>query len=266
MSDISNASKLSFFKVDKYCYNNTYICDFSNIPRPHYCMGLILSGSGVFTYDKGSVEVFPGDIIVVPVGSTYISTWSGAPDVAYISAHFSFDFPGPFPRNSKLKIQKVTLPDFEEIKKSYITMYENFEQKKEAQLYALGEFFKILGKVYPYLNFKPRKNIDERINKAVEYIEYHYKEDFPIDVLSQLCSMSTSHFYACFKDSVGCSPVEYKHGICIRHAELMLLDDTKKSIEDISDTLGFGSAIYFRKIFKKITGKTPREYRKTGIE
>ncbi len=266
MNSILTASKLSFFKVDKYNYNNTYICDFSNIPRPHYCMGLILEGKGIFTFDKNEVTVAKGDIIFVPVGSTYISTWIGSPDVTYISVHFSFDFPGPFSQSSKLKIQKITLPEFENVKKCCINMLEDFEKEKPIQLSVLGEFFSILGKVYSQLQFIPRKQLDERIKKAVEYIEYHYREDFSVDSLSKLCNMSTSHFYSCFKSSTGLSPIEYKHKICIRHAELMLLDDTKKSIEEISAALGFNSAIYFRKIFKKITGKSPREYRKIGIE
>ncbi len=266
MSDILSTSRLSFFKVDKYIYDTSYICDFSSIPRPHFCMGLILRGSGVFKYENKSVSVNEGDIIFVPVGSTYISQWHGIPGVEYISIHFSFEFPGPFPRNSRLKIQKITLPDPEKTARLYANIYEGCNSEKSTQLSVLGEFYSLMSEIYSYLEYTEVPKLDDRIDKAVQYIEYHYKESFPIEALAKLCNMSISQFYSCFKASLGCSPLNYKHTICIRHAELLLIDGKNRSIENISAELGFSSAIYFREIFKKITGKTPGEYRKTNIE
>ncbi|MBQ7976398.1 MAG: AraC family transcriptional regulator [Clostridia bacterium] len=46
----------------------------------------------------------------------------------------------------------------------------------------------------------------------------------------------------------------------------MLINDSNMSIEAISDASGFQSAAYFRRVFKKITGKTPREYKSMGVE
>ena len=43
-----------------------------------------------------------------------------------------------------------------------------------------------------------------------------------------------------------------------------LLFDKNKSIEEISNEFGFDSPIYFRRVFKKLTGKTPTEYRNDG--
>ena len=59
------------------------------------------------------------------------------------------------------------------------------------------------------------------------------------------------------------SPIEYKNKIMIRHAERSLVDHPEVSIEELSERLGFESSIYFRRLFKATTGKTPREYRKT---
>ena len=88
---------------------------------------------------------------------------------------------------------------------------------------------------------------------------------FTVDELAEVCHMSTSHFYACFKNAVGMSPIEYKNSVCINRAMLRLVSEDK-TIEEISEELGFESAAYFRKVFKRVTGKTPKEYRKSAGE
>ena len=266
MNDISNLSKLSFFKVSNYAYDTAYTCDFRNIPRPHYCMGLIIKGEGKFCFDEETVTVKSGDIIFVPVGSTYISRWKGEPDIFYISVHFSFEAPDPFSRSKKIKIQKISPPDFEEYKAKYEFMYKSYEGSEQVQFSALSMFYSIMSHVYPLLKYITVKKIDSRIEKAAEYIDCHYKEEFSVAHLANISNMSVSHFYSCFKSSVGYSPIEYKHKVCIRHAELMLIADAEKSIEEISEALGFSSSSYFRQIFKKITGESPRRYRKFGAE
>ncbi len=266
MNDISDMSKLSFFKMGKYVYDTSFTCDFREIPRPHFCMGLIIKGEGDFVSGGETVHVKRGDIIFVPVGSTYVSYWSGKPDILYISAHFSFENPSSFLRRKKIKIQKISLSGFENLKEKFSLMYEKYAGTDTSQFYVLSLFFEIMSRVFPLLRYNEVKKIDAQIEKAAEYIERNYREDFCVEQLAAASNMSTSHFYSRFKSSLGCSPIEYKHRICIRRAELMLIDDSEKSIEEISEFLGFCSSAYFRRIFKKITGKTPRDYRKAGAE
>ena len=48
MSVFTDASSLIFFKAEEYIYNKSNIFDASVLPRPHYCIGLILSGEAIF--------------------------------------------------------------------------------------------------------------------------------------------------------------------------------------------------------------------------
>ena len=91
MNNITNLSKLTFFSVNKYSHPYGYECNFSNMPHPQYGMGLILEGRGDFMFGDQTVTVGKGDIIFVPIGSTYISHWSGSNGVLFISVHFSFE-------------------------------------------------------------------------------------------------------------------------------------------------------------------------------
>ena len=77
--------------------------------------------------------------------------------------------------------------------------------------------------------------------------------------------MSTSRFFPCFKQSTGETPVDYINRFRISKS-IIFMYDKNLSIEEISEKVGFKSSIYFRRVFKKITGKTPREYKKTSME
>ncbi len=261
MKALSKIPVLSLLKVDEYPFPKGLICDFTEIPRPFHTLALITKGQGDFICGKTIVSVKEGDVIFIPMYSTYMSRWYE--ESISISIHFQFDIPTPFPYNYKYSIQKIHTLDYDEMKVLFEKICNVYREDSPIQFSAMSSFFDILDKVYPKLSFKKTDYTDDKIEKAVNYIELHYDEDFSIPDLAQLCNMSVSHFHLCIKKQLGCSAIEYKHRIGIHHAELMLINYPQLSIEEISTALGFNSSIYFREIFKKVTGSTPREYRKS---
>lgn len=259
---ISSIPKLSFFKIEKYEFQVSNVCDFSNQPRPHSCMGLILEGEADFLIKEEKIHVVPGDIIFVPITSKYVSVWNGEPSIKYISMHFIFDTPnGLFTEKSPL-LQKITLPEFEKLKSDYEYIFENADASElSRKMEALGKFHCLLSQIISKLKYMDFSDVDKRLLKAKEYINSNYSEAFSVEDLAKSVNMSVSSFHAGFKKAFGISPISYKNKICIRRATGMLTDDKHKSIEEISESLGFSSSVYFRRIFKSETGKTPREYR-----
>ncbi len=75
-----------------------------------------------------------------------------------------------------------------------------------------------------------------------------------------MCGLSESYFYLLFKRSIGLSPVEYRNRIRVNTA-CSLLEGTSMSIDEISASVGFDTPFYFSRIFKKIMGHSPRQYR-----
>lgn len=266
----SKANNLEFFKVGKYDYKSGHICDFSHAPRPHFCMGLILKGSGKFEFKnaekKEYVTVSKGDIIFIPITSRYISYWSGSPDVCYISFHFYLSSENEISEKNNFKIQKVTLSDFEALKDDFIFAFNNYNSGSAEKFTTLGIFYKILGRVLPLLSAYSPKQLDRRIEKAIEYINLHSESAISIPKLAEMCNLSTSHFYNKFKQETGLTPIDYKNRILINRASKLLICNKELSIEEISGALGFSSTTYFRRIFKSFTGKSPLIYRKEAIE
>lgn len=268
--DYKNRDIIEFLKIDKYVYENTHICDFSSAPRPHFCMGLILEGRGRFSFETDgnteNIEVTRGDIIFVPVTSRYISYWEGNPIASYISFHFYLSKNSLISENNNFKIQKITPDDFDTIKKDFFYVFENYNSNSEKHFSALGRFYKILGEALPKLSQRKLKNIDERIRKAIDYINLHSEENISVPNLAKLCNLSPSHFYSKFKTETGYTPIDYRNRVLINRASKLLICNKELSVEEISYLLGFASPTYFRRIFKSFTGKSPLQYRKTAVE
>lgn len=266
--NLSQASKLSFFKVGKYEYEKENVCDFREIPRPHFCMGLIIKGEAYFT-ENGceSIMVEPGDIIFVPITSRYISEWTGNPDIFYISMHFAFELSDPFFEGQRLAVQKVHIEDFQRIKEIFEYVYKYRDSTEMAENFeVLGKFFMILGEVVSLLKKEKLPEHDKRLDGAIDYIRLNSEKDISVFELAKMCNMSISNFYLQFKKYTNITPIEYLNNVRIDCAMRLLKADKTLSVERISGMIGFDSATYFRRVFKKIVGITPREYRKKKIE
>ncbi len=237
--------------------------DFRHSPRPLHSVAYIESGEADFVCNGKSVHVRAGDVIYVAKGSCYYSLWRGEPKTRFISCHFDL-VPFGEPIGTRVyPLQAIEgceelLPLFEQMVKE--------GQDPAASLYSLGGFFQILSHLFCRMYYERDLTLNHRVMDAVRYIESHYDTPLRVPELAALCHVSPSYFYECFKKEMGISPIEYKNRITIAHARRALIDHPDTSIEELSERLGFESSIYFRRLFKSITGKTPREYRNTAAE
>ncbi len=104
------------------------------------------------------------------------------------------------------------------------------------------------------------KAIPQDIKATCNYIEEHILEDILVDDLARLVFLSTSHFKKKFKNYTSFAPHDY-----IMRAKIDLAKDmlryTHNSVTNISFDLNFSSSQFFCKVFKKYTGRSPKEYR-----
>lgn len=111
---------------------------------------------------------------------------------------------------------------------------------------------------------KPYKTISyhrQAFYKAITYIEQHYAEDLRLEDMAVIAHMAPSYFSSLFKLIKGATFIEYLNDLRIHQAmELLLTTDT--SITEIGFKVGYNNIGHFNKMFKKVTGITPSEYRK----
>ena len=269
MENISAASRLSFFRTSQSHHINEFIFDASCMPRPHFCLGFLHGGKAEFRDCTGSGESFtlyPGEIVFVPITTRYVSRWQGEPEVWYTSLHFNFDYPGIFTRHRNFRLQKYVPADSKKWEEDFLYIHKNGEKCESNRLLALSKLFEILSTILPSLETGKEKQIDARLSGAIEYIEKHYSENITVDTLALESNMSPSRFFPAFKSALGVTPVDYLNHYRINRAIALLVNNDDMTIESISGEVGFESSTYFRRVFKKITGKNPKEYRGISAE
>lgn len=102
---------------------------------------------------------------------------------------------------------------------------------------------------------------DAEIQRAVKYIYQHFRQPLTLAEVSAVASLSPTYFSRKFKATTGMSFKEYLNYVRLKHAQTALLT-TNSSITDIALEYGFSDSNYFKDLFKKIYGKSPRAYRK----
>ena len=122
-------------------------------------------------------------------------------------------------------------------------------------LFIIAQFFK---------SATDRKRIeDERIGEVINYIRTNLNKKLAVSDLAKHCFLSEDHFGRLFKKEMSCLPNDYVQRKKIEAAQIMLAGDDNRSIKDIAYSLAFENLSYFNRVFKKITGLTPSQYRKS---
>ena len=101
---------------------------------------------------------------------------------------------------------------------------------------------------------------DQRARRMLAFIQAHFSDDLTIDAIAGSAGISRSECFRCFKRAISKKPIEYLTEFRIERAADMLLN-TDMSITDICFRCGFSSPSYFGKVFRGITGLSPRSYR-----
>jgi AraC family transcriptional regulator len=98
--------------------------------------------------------------------------------------------------------------------------------------------------------------------RIVEYIDGHLADNFPLSALANLAQLSTYHFARAFKRSFGVPPHRYYTNRRIERAR-DLLGDPRTSVTEVAFELGFSGTSAFAATFRRVTGQTPTDYRRS---
>jgi len=103
--------------------------------------------------------------------------------------------------------------------------------------------------------------IQEEMEYARRYFNEHYNEPISIQEYAESRDMSVCYFQRNFKQLVNHTPMQYLLTIRVNNAA-SLLETTDYSMAEISAIVGYEDPLYFSRVFRKIKGMSPTEYRK----
>lgn len=98
------------------------------------------------------------------------------------------------------------------------------------------------------------------IRKAKEYIQQHQAEDITLGSVARAVSTSSYYFCKLFKKATNLNFTDYVSRVRIEKAKNLLLNPNLR-ISEIAYEVGFQSLTHFNRVFKRIVGQPPTEFR-----
>ena len=102
------------------------------------------------------------------------------------------------------------------------------------------------------------------VGQAITIINYDLLADLSLKSISAQLSVSPAYFSGLFKKECGCTLTDYVNKLRLEQA-VLLLRNGENQIQSIAYKCGFQDPNYFIRLFKKHTGMTPGQYRKTQL-
>ena len=154
-----------------------------------------------------------------------------------------------------------------------MSIYDNFEFLQKALKIKVDDYLlkpikpeKVIEILDEYIKNNEehflRKDLsnEDKLKHAVRYIEKNFKNNITLKDVADYMNFSNTYFSKSFKKYVGVNFNKYITQIRIEEAK-RVLEETSMSINDLAFDMGYNEPNYFCKVFKKMEGITPSEYR-----
>ena len=212
-----------------------------------------LEGKTTLNVGKKKISVKRGEILYIPKDAEYSHKCTEDETVVSIF----LDISGSAKKN--ITVYTPENPDeicdlFEELFNTWQNKQRNYAYKSYSQLYH------IICASDAFMQSEESQNINNLIRKGMRYIDTNFCDpDFSFDAPCYFANMSRAYFNRIFKKEYGITPTQYIQKKRIDKA-ILLLGNSDYTREEIATFCGFNDVKYFYTIFKKVTGKTIKEY------
>lgn len=208
------------------------------------------SGNARFVGRDQTVMLPQGQFLYIPKGEPYQSYWQAEEQILFDSIGFQW-----FPEGETGNYVMQMIPADEVM----CRLADAISADRQVTSKSLASFFQLLSLALPKMT---NSSIEGNFFQKVQHYLYQNPQAHMSSVAAH-CNVSQSGLYNIFARCGWGTPNDLRQRIRVEKA-VELLQTTDQSIEWISDSLGFSSASYFRKILKKHNGKTPSAIRKVA--
>ncbi len=179
--------------------------------------------------------------------------------------------------NDRIKPEQIravmnTYPDLVMLREAVVLFFLYEDERSEAaklwlpRLYDAesGGMFQIISDALNEIPFRREKE-SELIRKIKRYAQEHFAEEsLNLQLIAdQIVHLGVKYIGRCFCKETGVKFSEYLLGIRMEKA-MQLLRQEDARVEEIAEQVGLGHDVpYFYQLFKRYTGMTPKEYRKS---
>jgi AraC family transcriptional regulator of arabinose operon len=255
ITDIGYYPKAKFHYVDRPAGSSQHIIIYN------------VEGSGWIETGKKRIAVGPSQFIVIPAGTPHKYAANENDPWTIYWFHFKGELAayiiGLILQNSKN--YKPDLSYNENRIKLFEEMYSNLEKGygSDNLRYVNMIFYHFLSSLLYEDKFNSTENKKETdiIALTIELMQKKIHTVVSLQELADFARLSASHFSATFRERTGYSPIEYFNHLKIQKACQYLLF-TGMTVKEAAINLGIEDQYYFSRMFSKLMGMSPVEYRR----
>lgn len=235
--------------------------------RDHFIVHYILSGTGTFSDGRITKTLHPGDGFVIFPNCLVTYAADSEDPWTYSWVGFqglkaeSFLYKAGICRESPF----FTYTADNRLRDCLENMISDARSNSSSELMILGHLYIFLSlliqnsqKTSSYVS-RPM-NQEKYVKRVVEFISKNYSENISITEIASVIGIDRSYLYVIFKKFMQMSPQEYLINYRIERA-VDLMQNFSLTIGDISRSVGYEDPLQFSKIFKKIKGMSPTQFR-----
>lgn len=233
--------------------------------RNDYQLIYIASGKGEFHFKKGIEVVEKGNMVLYRPGEPQIYRYYAADKVEVYWVHFT---------GSRVKsiLSHYNFPKIENVfsvgsSHDYKWLYNQMIRELQLRRNNYDELLQILLRHIMLITSRHlqeqesgTKDIFSGIESAIHYFNENYNKPIKIEQYAKEHYISTNRFIQNFKKIANMTPIQYILYLRISAAKEYLVS-TDKSIKEIASDIGYDNALYFSRLFRKVVGLSPSDYR-----
>jgi len=203
--------------------------------------------------------------VVCPIGlcDTAVPVKLGDRLVGFLQTGQIFSKPpteAQFEKARKLVDQWGVCEDEEKLRKAYFNTRVVPQKRHESVIRLLSIFAQHLSLLSNQLVLQQETSEPPIIRRAKEYIHKHQADDLSLGQVARAVNTSTFYFCKMFKKYTGINFTDYLSRVRIEKSKNLLLNPNLR-VSEIAFEVGFQSLTHFNRVFKKILGQSPTEYR-----
>ncbi len=220
------------------------------------CNGLIyvVEGECQYIFDGGEFSLSPGSVAYLPLGSTHTLTVISS-TIRFYRVDFTLHVDGElaFFSDCPMKLTDQAPPSCVEA----ICALEGDFGVGDNTILKVEKMCAVLAS----LQSADSNAAQKRLMPAVRFLQEHAAESIDCSALAEMCFLGTSRFYQLFHEEFGMAPLEYRDRLLLNRATALLAAGDL-SVREVAFAVGFESASYFSRFFKKQTGLPPSAFLK----